>query len=80
MERINSVEKLNELLEQGHHDYFISLACGLVRSSKVIYKSPKGYSITNLIDDTEQDLAEKELFTHSNIGEAIKKNALVCEM
>ncbi len=58
-------------------DCFIALAGGMCRSSKsVCYNSKeKVFSVVNEIDDTEDVLTAKELYTNSNIGKAIDKGA-----
>jgi hypothetical protein len=67
------------MIEEGVHDYFIQLNFGL-RSSKQIDYSPETekYYILNEIDDTEQELDEKQLFDRvfTNIGYAIQNGAL----
>jgi len=76
---VKSVAEL-KLLAGGDYgaDCFITLNGGL-RSSKHIEWLPKKqkFYVLNEIDGSEQSLTEAELFTESNIGEAIKKNALI---
>lgn len=59
-------------------DCFISLAGGLMRSSKNIFWNGKHYEILNEIDGSTQKLTERQLFNkhYSNIGEALKCGAL----
>ena len=58
---------------------FIMLAGRAIRSSKRIeyYTDTKDFHIINEIDDSCQNLTAKELYTKSNIGEAINKHALI---
>lgn len=76
------IEDLAELkrMAKGGANFFLTLNGGL-RSSKFIDWQPKAkkFYILNEIDGSEQNLKEAELFTESNIGEAIKKRALIFE-
>lgn len=77
---VKNMKHFRELLNAGRHEYFIVLAGGLVRSSKDIELIENGkFCVVNYIDDTTQHLTEKELYTKSNIGEALDKHSLVCE-
>ena len=82
MIKIENLDMLKEMVaEEGCLDIVIILTGGL-RSSKHIdgYDSEDDiWSIFNLIDDSEEDLTSKELWTVSNIGEAIDKGALFRE-
>lgn len=64
----------------------IELANGLARSSKRIYYLPPTgnqkagrFEIVNEIDDSEQTLSAKALWTQSNIGQALDKGALILD-
>jgi len=74
MTKIKSIKHLKELSKGNDIECFISLNGG-IRSSKDIYFNDKKFEIRNCIDDTQQELTEKELHTESNIGEAIDKGA-----
>ena len=79
-EKVNSVSHLRELIKSGRNNFFILLAGGLVVSRKTIrVKKDDRFAIVNHIDDTTEVLTEAELFTASNIGEAITKGAFVAE-
>lgn len=75
-QKINSQEKLDELLEEGDViDCFVQLNFGL-RSSKQISRNDKGdYCIYNEIDDSEEVIKHSQLMKHF-LGEAISKSAL----
>ena len=77
MEKIKSVKHLKELATNTRLECFISLNGG-IRSSKDIeyYPEDEFFDIYNHIDDSDQGLKEHELYTESNIGEAIDKGAL----
>lgn len=78
MDKITSIHQLKELSRGQNLECFIALAGGLVRSSKVIFFDEEKdiFYVTNEIDDSEQELTDKELFTKSNVGNAILKGAL----
>ena len=79
-EIVKDVKHLRELIKAERYSYFIALAGGLVRSSKDIELTKNGkFKIINYVDDSKQTLTEKELYTHSNIGEAIDKHAFIVE-
>jgi len=77
--RIKTIEQLKELAKNGL-DCFILLNGGL-RSSKHIRFHPddNSFYVLNLIDDSEQELTEAQILDsgYSNIGEAMKKGALI---
>ena len=77
--RIRTIEQLKESAKNGL-DCFILLNGGL-RSSKHIryYTDDNSFYVLNLIDDSEQELTESQIFdgTYTNIGEAMKKGALI---
>jgi len=79
--RIRTVEQLKELAKNGM-DCFVLLNGGL-RSSKYIRYNPDSNSfyVLNLIDDSEQELTEKQILDNedTSIGEAIKKGALIMD-
>jgi hypothetical protein len=57
---------------------FISLAGGLVRSSKNIYWNGRRFEVLNEIDGTFQKLTEKHILDerYTNIGKAMRAGAL----
>ena len=77
--RIKTIEQLKELAKNGL-DCFILLNGGL-RSSKHVryYPDDNSFYVFNLIDDSEQELTEDQILDsgYSNIGEAMKKGALI---
>ncbi len=77
--RIKTIEHLKELAKNGL-ECFILLNGGL-RSSKHIryYSDDNSFYVLNLIDDSEQELTEAQILDsgYSNIGEAMKKGALI---
>ena len=79
--RIKTIEQLKELAKNGM-DCFILLNGGL-RSSKHIRYYPDGNSfyVLNLIDDSEQELTEAQILdsSYTNIGEAMRKGALIMD-
>ncbi len=77
--RIRTIDQLKELAKNGL-DCFIRLN-GNMRSSKHIryYPDDKTFFVLNLIDDSEQELTKSQIrdSAYSNIGEAMKKGALI---
>ena len=79
-EKVSSVSHLRRLIKSGRNEFFLLLSGGLVVSRKTVRLQKDGrFAIVNHIDDTKQVLTEVELFTASNIGEAITKGAFVAE-
>ena len=81
--RIRTIEQLKELArDENGLDCFILLNGGL-RSSKHIryYHDDNSFFVLNLIDDSEQELTEAQILSsdYTNIGEAMKKGALIMD-
>jgi hypothetical protein len=81
--RIKTIEQLKELAKDDNGlDCYILLNGGL-RSSKHIryYTDDNSFFVLNLIDDSEQELTESQILdsAYSNIGEAMKKGALIMD-
>ena len=81
--RIKTIGQLKELAKRENGlDCFILLNGGL-RSSKHIryYPDDNSFYVLNLIDDSEQELTESQILdkTCTNIGEAMKKGALIMD-
>ena len=79
--RIRTIEQLKELAkDENGLDCFILLN-GNLRSSKHIryYPDDNSFYVLNLIDDSEQELTEAQILDgdYTNIGEAMKKGALI---
>jgi len=79
--RIKTIEQLKELAKNGM-DCFILLNGGL-KSSKHIryYPDDNSFCVLNLIDDSEQELTEAQILdsSYTNIGEAMRKGALIMD-
>ncbi len=77
--RILSLEQLKAESKDGLDCYI--LLNGYLKSSKNIWydEETKQFEVINFIDDTEQCLTDKEIMDPklTNIGEAIKKGALI---
>ena len=73
--KVQSVAHLRALIKAGTHSYALALNGGLF-SRKTIRATRDGkFRIINHIDDSKVTLSEAELFTASNIGEAMTKGA-----
>ena len=74
--KITSVEMLKEKCQVERQEFFTLSDYGLGRSWGVQwYPDTKRFGITNDLIDDYQLLSEEELFTESNIGNAIEKGA-----
>jgi len=77
--RVKSISHLEKLIRQGRNDYLILLNYNFI-SRKLVNKTKYGqFHVFNWIDNSEQILSESELFSESNIGEAIQKGAFIAE-
>ena len=81
--RIRTIEQLKKLArDENGLDCFILLNGGL-RSSKYIryYPEDKKFYVLNFIDSSEQELTESQILdsAYTNIGEAMKKGALIMD-
>lgn len=86
MKQVTSIKHLKELADTKDKDpqeFLIRLGNGGMYSRKTIYYNKKKdmFYVTNHIDNSEQVLSPRQLNSKSytNIGEAIKKKALVYE-
>lgn len=77
---VKSIERLHELIDQGHDEYVILLNGGAFSRKTINYnKRSNKFIIINHIDDTTQKLTAEELMDEgqTNIGKAISFGALV---
>jgi hypothetical protein len=78
--QIKSIAELNQLLEDKGRVYCYISFKKFARSSKTIslWENRRGiiYDVLNEIDGSYDELTEKELWTESNIGEALDSGAL----
>lgn len=82
--KVENIGHLRKLAESTEPDFYIVLNGGLISRKRIaIIKDAKKptYDVYNFIDDSEQEIAEKDLFDNSitNIGEALSKGALFFE-
>lgn len=69
--KIESISELKSMLSTDEPKDF-AIINGLIRSSKsIMLNDDELIDVYNEVDDSTQVLTEKELFTESNIGEAI---------
>lgn len=78
---VKSLSQLKLLAEDKMFECYILLAGGLVRSSKEIYFDTDNlkFHVHNDVDNTDQTLTSKQIMdkSYTNIGEAIKRKALI---
>jgi hypothetical protein len=73
-----TINELRASVAAGHHKFGILLAGGRAVSRKTIRLRGGKWHIKNHIDNTSQALTDAELWTESNIGEALEvKDALI---
>lgn len=79
---VESVPHLRQLINDGHHEFYIVLNGGLI-SRKLIWiaKDESSFKIENSIDGSTQTLTETGLMNQklTNIGRAIKNRTFICE-
>ena len=78
--KVKNIEHLKQILNDRDgetHEFYIQLNFGLRSSKLMSYDGESVFYVLNLIDDTEQELSEEQLFDDSltNIGKAIKQGA-----
>ncbi len=74
--KINTLDELRESVKAGHHDYFIALKPGGLRSSKEIDITPSGeFAIFSSVSGTVNTYDDQALALFTNIPEAIAKGA-----
>jgi hypothetical protein len=78
--KITSLDQLKKEAEEGAEFFILLGNQGLLRSSKwIVWESEIGiFFVRNLIDDTEQELNERQIMDrgYTNIGYAMLKGAL----
>ena len=79
--RVKSLEELKKICSNDYQDFYISLANGMLRSSKEIMYDDKEklFSIFNGIDGEFYEYCETQLFQHTNIIQAIDNGNLIHE-
>jgi len=84
MEKVLSVEHLKQLAFRENGDwvqFYVFLGGGIARSGKMISYRPterKNWLIINEIDDSYQELIDKNLSKRTSIIEAIEQGAFFC--
>jgi len=75
---IRDPRQLRQAIAAGRLEFQLLLAGGACFSRKRITMNGRGhFGVFNYVDDTVQSLTAKELYTKSNIGEAMRKGAFV---
>lgn len=80
MTRINTLDEMKDHFTEGHASFVIALMGGAAVSRKEIRPRPEGrLEVFHGIDGRFEELAEHELFTETNIGEAMQRGIFFCE-
>jgi len=76
---IRNTQQLREAIEEGLSEFWLLLMGGGYSAKIITAASKRRFHVVNHIDGSSQVLTEAELFTQSNIGEAMTKGAFVAE-
>lgn len=79
MTKIKNVRELRKAIAGGQHEFRILLQGGLY-SWKTITPCAGRFDVVNHIDETLQRLTGRQLYTRSNIGEAMRSGTFVAVM
>jgi hypothetical protein len=75
--QIKNPPQLRRVIENGRHEFCLCLAGGLVSRKTIVMMHNGRFRIVNHIDESVQTLSQEQLYTHSNIGEAMRIGAFV---
>jgi hypothetical protein len=79
-ERIRNCRQLRRAIAEGCYEFRLLLCGGAAFSSKHITTDVRGrFRVFNYIDDSVQRLSGRQLYTESNIGNAMENGAFVKE-
>lgn len=78
--KVNNLDHLRELIQQGQHRFFIGLTSG-IRSSKYIELAGDQFVVFNDIDGSEDTFTDEEMMDerYTNIGKAISLGRFYCD-
>lgn len=74
---IKSAKQLRRAVANGCHEFRLWLQGGLYSRKSVTLCARGRFHIVNHIDETEETLTARQLYTHSNIGRAMRKGAFI---
>ncbi len=77
MVTIPNATALRRAIAQGKTEFKLCLRDGLYSRKSITLLARGRFHVRNHIDDTEQRLTARQLYTHSNIGRAMRLGALV---
>jgi hypothetical protein len=78
--KVNNLDHLRELIQQGKHHFFIGLT-SILRSSKYIELAGDQFVVFNEIDGSEDTFTDEEMMDerYTNIGKAISLGRFYCD-
>ncbi len=79
MQRIKNVKALRKSIADGQREFRLCLRYGVFSRKTISVRADGRFIIYNHIDDSVQSLTGRQLYTESNIGEAMGKGAFVAE-
>jgi hypothetical protein len=77
MHKIRNPRQLRAAIAHGHHEFRILLQYGVYSAKTIHLLANKRFAVLNHVDGTKQRLTVKQLYTESNIGEAMEHSAFV---
>ena len=78
--QIKNVVALRQAIGQGRHEFKLCLRGGIYSRKSISLCADGRFNVVNHIDDTEQKLTGRQLYTQSNIGKGMKSGALVVSL
>ena len=72
MQPIKNTRALRHAIAQGQHDFRLCLNGGAYSAKTILLGCNGRFLVFNHIDDTEQNLTGRELYTRSNIGKGMQ--------
>ena len=79
MRHITSSRELRRAIAGGQREYRLHLNYGAFTRQNIDLLPDGRFLVYNYIDDSFQKLSGRELYTMSNIGEAMRKRSFVCD-
>ena len=79
MQPIKNTRELRQAVAAGRHDYRLRLHGGLCSRKTISLSADGRFKVENHIDGSEQTLTGRQLYSHSNIGDGMRKGAFIPE-
>jgi hypothetical protein len=79
MLRINNAKALRRSVAEGQREFLICLQAGIFSRKTIAACADGRFKIVNHVDDSVQKLTARQLYTRSNIGNAMRLGAFLAE-